>query len=44
MSLLRRFRESFFLYSFLRDPVAIGSFIIAFFSHGRISVSGHRPT
>jgi peptide/nickel transport system permease protein len=31
MSLLRRFRESFFLYSFLRDPVAIGSFIIAIF-------------
>ena len=28
MSLIRRFRESFFLYSFLRDPVALVSFII----------------
>ena len=31
MSLIRKFRESFFLYSFLRDPVAIGSFIITMF-------------
>lgn len=28
MKLWKRFRNSYFLYSFLRDPVAMGSFII----------------
>ena len=31
MSLWQRFRKSYLLYSFLRDPVAVGSFIILFF-------------
>ncbi|QJT09669.1 ABC transporter permease [Oceanidesulfovibrio marinus] len=30
MELLRRFKDSYFLFSFLRDPVAIGSFAIFF--------------
>ncbi|BBD09139.1 ABC transporter permease [Desulfovibrio ferrophilus] len=31
MGRLRQFKDSFFIYSFLRDPVAIGSFIVLVF-------------
>lgn len=30
VALIRRFRKSYFLYSFLRDPVAVGSFTLLF--------------
>ncbi|BCL63018.1 hypothetical protein DGMP_37110 [Desulfomarina profundi] len=30
MGLIKTFRESFFLYSFIRDPLAITSFVVLF--------------
>jgi peptide/nickel transport system permease protein len=47
MKLWKRFRESYFLYSFLRDPVAMGSFLIlavlALTAFGAPVIAPHDP-
>ncbi len=47
MSIWQRFRSSYFLYSFLRDPVAMGSFVIlsvlALSAFGAPVIAPHNP-
>lgn len=47
MKLWKRFRESYFLYSFLRDPVAMGSFLVllvlALTAFGAPLIAPHDP-
>ncbi|SKA74454.1 ABC transporter permease [Desulfobaculum bizertense] len=45
MSMWKRFRKSYFLYSFLRDPLALGSFVLlAFFVIAGFSAPFTAPT